>query len=402
MPIMGKDRSIGEASAPQWGSLLDELAGDESILEQTVSDIRAAVPGYENVPAAALKASAARNITMSVRIIRTGFSPSPDDVVEADTLAAERYEQGVPLGSVLAGFRVCLSIILHRLLEGAPRNGIPTEQVLATSTLLWDLGDAFSARAVVVYQNREVSRALADNAHRVAWIGNALAGNLPHRDLLRGAALYHVPTTEPLRAITLRPAPESFVEARNQLESWADDADVQVLTAVRAGVLVGLLIGDPGDTQPDLDLAIGVGRPVLIDALPASFESATLALQSAERVGLTGLTDLERLSWRRAVDASPETTDYLTALHLSPLEDTGEFGEHVLEAVEAYLAHRLSIPLAARSIPVHVNTLRYRLHRFSELTGADLGDVNTLIELSWVLAARRGNAPEARTAPPAN
>lgn len=388
MPIMTEERVTGSL---QWAALLDELAGDETILEQTVHDIRATVPGYDNVPTDALKASASRNISMSVRTIRTGLSPSPDDVDEADTLAAERYDQGVPLGSVLAGFRVCLSIILHRLLERAPRNGIPTEQVLATSTLLWDLGDAFSARAVVVYQHREVSRALADNAHRVAWIGNALAGTLPQRDLLRGAALYRVPTAEPLRAITLRPAPESFVEARQQLDSWVDDADVQVLTAVRAGALVGILIGDPGGTQPDLNLAIGVGRPVLIDDLPSSFESATLALQSAERVGLTGLADLERLSWRRAVEASPETTEYLTALHLGPLQGTGEFGDHVLEAVEAYLAHRLSIPLAARSIPVHVNTLRYRLHRFSELTGADLGDVDTLIELSWVLAARRGD-----------
>ncbi|WFP16261.1 helix-turn-helix domain-containing protein [Citricoccus muralis] len=63
----------------------------------------------------------------------------------------------------------------------------------------------------------------------------------------------------------------------------------------------------------------------------------------------------------------------------------------MLEAVEACLAHRLSIPIAARSIPVHVNTLRCRLLRFSELTGADLGYVDTLIELSWVLAARRGD-----------
>ena len=48
---------------------------------------------------------------------------------------------------------------------------------------------------------------------------------------------------------------------------------------------------------------------------------------------------------------------------------------------------RLSIPLAARSIPVHVNTLRYRLQRFSDLSGADLGDLDTLIEISWALAA---------------
>lgn len=52
----------------------------------------------------------------------------------------------------------------------------------------------------------------------------------------------------------------------------------------------------------------------------------------------------------------------------------------------------MNIPAAARSIPVHVNTLRYRLRRFEELTGADLGDVDGLIEVSWALAAE-GRSP---------
>src|SRR5699024_8010062 len=104
--------------------------------------------------------------------------------------------------------------------------------------------------------------------------------------------------------------------------------------------------------------------------------------------GETGLVGLERLSWRLGVHSNPEVTELLQQRHLAPLENAGEFGQHVIEALNAYLNHRLSIPLAARSIPVHVNTLRYRLQRFTELTGSDLGDLDTLIEVSWALSAQ--------------
>ncbi|MFB9074135.1 helix-turn-helix domain-containing protein [Citricoccus parietis] len=87
------------------------------------------------------------------------------------------------------------------------------------------------------------------------------------------------------------------------------------------------------------------------------------------------------------VFASPEATDLLDGLYLQPLRAEGAFGELIIEALRAYLGHRMNIPAAAGSIPIHANTLRYRLKRYRELTGADLGDLNTLIGVSWALAA---------------
>ncbi|WP_369077196.1 helix-turn-helix domain-containing protein [Symbioplanes lichenis] len=53
------------------------------------------------------------------------------------------------------------------------------------------------------------------------------------------------------------------------------------------------------------------------------------------------------------------------------------------------------------TIPVHVNTLRYRLRRFAELTGRSLDATDTLIEASFALTASTGTmkpvpAPDAR------
>ncbi|WP_300343688.1 helix-turn-helix domain-containing protein [Nesterenkonia sp.] len=376
-----------------WEGLLEQLENDASISQQTIAELRATVPGYDTVPTEALQASVERNIALSIRTIRAGEEPSHEDVAEADALASERYAQGVPVGSVLAGFRVCMSVILHRLLEHAPHHGLAAEQVLACSTLLWSLGDAFSTRAVQVYQDKEVSRALADSTRRAAWISDAVATWMDPAELARGAALYDVPTAAPVRALVAQAQPGADLERQRMLHDWAERAGVRVLTAVRDSSLVGILIGEPAaGVQPD-PLTVGVGRACLLEQLPQSFESASTALRASRAVGASGLVDLHRLSWRAGVHACPEVTETLRQRYLAPVEEAGAFGEHVLQAVEAYLQHRLSIPLAARSIPVHVNTLRYRLQRFSEIVGADLGDMDALVEISWALAARRGPSP---------
>lgn len=372
----------------RWDQLLNELAHDDSIADITAQKIRDTVAGYDDVPTEALQRSVRRNLALSIRTIRSGEQPRPEDVDEADSLAAERHAQGVPIGSMLTGFRVCMSGILDKLVQRAPEVGIPADQVLESSILLWSLGDAFSSRAGEVYQKREVSRRLADSSRRAEWIGNVVATEMEPTELLRGAALYNVPTAEPVCALVVNSTSE---KVRQQVLRWADTAGVRLLTAVRAGSLVGIMLGSLIPSVQPKKLTVGLGHQVMLDSLHESYQAATLALKGAERTGQMGTVDLERLSWRLAVHTTPEVTAILEEQYLQPLEQQGEFGEVMLEAVQAYLRYRMSIPAAARSIPVHVNTLRYRLERFSSLVSADLGDVETLIELSWVLAARAGN-----------
>lgn len=388
-PLPPSEPTAGPQHSHQWEELLGQMSGDQAMVNQTLADLRSKVPGYENVPTPSLEASVRRNIDLTIRTIRDGLEPAPDQVAEADALAGERYAQGVPIGSVLAGFRVSLSLIFRNILARAPEAGIPTEQILTSSTLLWALGDAFSTRAVAVYQEKEVSRAVTDSALRAEWIRNVVTTSMPPAERIRGATLHDVPTNEPIRAIVLNAPSGAAVDRMQRLESWAQKADTRVLAAVQGSCLVGIMVEQPIENVHATGLTIGLGEATTLDELPRSFQSASMALEAAEKVGRAGLVDLAELSWQLGVHACPETTEILYRLHLSPLENSGEFSQHILEAVEAYLNHRMSIPLAARSIPVHVNTLRYRLQRFSELTGADLGDLNTLIELAWVLASGR-------------
>jgi putative transposase len=46
-----------------------------------------------------------------------------------------------------------------------------------------------------------------------------------------------------------------------------------------------------------------------------------------------------------------------------------------------------NVARAAEALVVHQNTLRYRLARFAEITGANLDSTDTLLEVTWALAA---------------
>ncbi|WP_143337512.1 hypothetical protein [Corynebacterium pollutisoli] len=118
-------------SSARWQQLLDRLQKDDGpLVETTVSQLLDTIPGYEKVGAEALAFSVRRYIALSIRIIRLGADPSPNEVPEADALANERLSQGVPLGSVLSGFRVSMIMILRRLRSALRSVGGPDGQPL--------------------------------------------------------------------------------------------------------------------------------------------------------------------------------------------------------------------------------------------------------------------------------
>lgn len=399
-------------------SLLRDLGDRESveaIASMTVRTIFDTLPGYDEVSAESVRHSVRRNIAMSVRVLRRGAEPTADDLPEAEALASERLEAGVPLGSLLSGFRLCLTSILGRLLELAPERGVPAETALGFSTTLWSLGDVFTARAMLVYQDRAVAEAVSDSARRTQWTIDAVARGLPAEELQAGLAEFGVPKSSELRAFRLTGTDGSDREL--DAPAPLPDGNRIVASAPYAGGVLGIaaptnadpapstaaVAGSeraahlargrrslPGDLSAHQEQRLALGPAVAAEELPSSYAAALQIHEAAAAVGWRGVVDLRKLSWRMAVTGNPETTRMLRSRWLGPLEDEGEFAEHLLEAVSAYLSHGLNIPRAAASIPVHANTLRYRLRRFADLTGGDLESIDAVVELSWVLAPRMG------------
>jgi putative transposase len=246
----------------------------------------------------------------------------------------------------------------------------------------------------VVYRDRSIAQAVADSSRRTQWIRDAVVGVLDRSRLLSGAASFDIPLEGSVRAVRADVGRADSEDPAGRLQDWAERAGARALAAPRGEGAVGILVGDAGPAAPSAGVTIAVGPPVALADLKESFDGATRILETARRVGWDGVVDVDRLSWRMGILTSPEATELLHARHIEPVLAEGAFGELVLEALGAYLGHGMSIPAAAASIPVHVNTLRYRLKRYQELTGANVHELQTLIEASWALAAYAGGEHE--------
>ena len=84
-----------------------------------------------------------------------------------------------------------------------------------------------------------------------------------------------------------------------------------------------------------------------------------------------GVFSLEDLTWRTAA-GDPDVTAVLRQRYLAPFAADADFGRIVLASVRSYLDHDRRISAAAKALSVHENTLRYRLQKFEQATGARL------------------------------
>ncbi len=150
----------------------------------------------------------------------------------------------------------------------------------------------------------------------------------------------------------------------------------------------------PADSS---DAPAGVGPPVALAHAAASFVSAQAALSASLALGSGGVRTLDDLGLLAVVAGEQAIGDRLVARYVAPLRERGAFGQELLRTVQAWIDCGASPDRTARALFVHRNTLRHRLARFEEITGADLGDVNGLVEVWWAL--RRAGMSARATAP---
>lgn len=74
---------------------------------------------------------------------------------------------------------------------------------------------------------------------------------------------------------------------------------------------------------------------------------------------------------------------------LGPLETDRERHEDLAQTLEAYLDAHGSLNEVARRLFLHRNTVRQRLRRISEVTGADLADADARLALQLAILGRR-------------
>jgi putative transposase len=298
--------------------------------------------------------------------------------------AGERADQGLYVQDVLTAHRLSIHHLREFLTEAATAAGCAPAVTLEMVQLLWALADAVGVRLATVHRDAEIEIARHGERQRAEFLRGLVFGSVAPAEIRRLGPAYHL--TPDLRYVALRgrPGPGRGPE--------------ELIRAITAGcraighhAFVGVLEGDVVGVAPrppvlvDCPGIVGAGPPADLTGIEPSFATASRVLEVAERFGRPGVYRLEDLSLRVAVAAEDELGELLVRRYLRPLEKLGARAGAVFDTVAAFIEHGLSVKATAEALDVHQNTVRYRLGRFEELTGASLERPFTAFEVWWAM-----------------
>jgi PucR-like helix-turn-helix protein len=355
--------------APQVvGSLVGEIEAELDAVVEAIGDrIRTEIPDFRRLPAERLAGAIRGNVSRALSALRDLREPTAEELERAAAVGRERAEQGLTVDAVLHAYRISITAVWSRFGELA--RGADVGTVLAFSETLWVWADAVMDVVGAAHREVELEQARAEQQRRDAFVHALLTGTLDADELRRDSATFGIDCERPYVAF----------RARGPLSR-------------RAGLQIALDhdVAGIADAPPDAPpgVTVGFAPPARLEALPVAFTHASRALQTALAFAQEGAYSLADLSIRPAILSDEALGDAFAARHLAPLEGLGRLGAELDSTLRAFLDEGMRIEETARALHVHPNTLRHRLRRFEEATGANLRDPRVLVELWWALERR--------------
>jgi hypothetical protein len=368
------------------GSLVAEIEAELDGVVDAIGDrIREEVPDFRRLPAEALAGAILGNLTRALTALRELREPTGVELEPAAAIGRERAEQGLTIDAVLHAYRISVSALWTRFGELARLRGADVAAVLAFSETLWVWADAVMDVVAAAHREVELEHAREEQQRRDAFVLALLTGTLDADDLRRESGTFGLDPERDYVAFRAR-ANGGGAPPHRLASALADRAGlVTALEHDLAGVASRAPEARPGVT-------VGIAPPARVEALPSAFAHASRALQTALAFGEEGVFSLADLSIRPAILADEALGDAFDVRYLEPLSALGRLGAELEATLRAWLASGMRIEDAARALHVHPNTLRHRLRRFEETTGAELRNPDDLVELWWALERRRLSA----------
>jgi len=372
------------AAAQVVGQLVAAIEAElDALVDRIGERIREEIPDFRRLPSDRLAGAIRGNVGRALSALRELRPPTPEELEGAAAVGRERAEQGLTIDAVLHAYRISVGAVWSRFGEVARERGADVSSVLAFSETLWLWADAVMDIVASAHREVELERAREEQQRRDAFVLALLTGTIDAAELRRECATYGLdPEREyiPFRARSNadgRPLPH-----RVALALAGDDGLVTALDHDLVGIAARAPVSMPG-------VATGLGPPARLNNLPNAFALASRALQTALAFREEGTRSLADLSIRPAILADEALGDAFEARYLEPLAELGRLGAELQTTLRTWFDEGMRVEDAARALHVHPNTLRHRLRRFEETTGANLRRPTDLIELWWALERRR-------------
>ena len=359
--------------------VLEIQAGLDELVDGIVARIRDELPDFRRLPASTLARAVRGNVGRALAALAELRPPTAAELEGAAAVGRERAEQGLSVDGVLHAYRISISAVWTRFGELARERGVDVTSVLAFSETLWLWGDAVMEVVGAAHREVELELAREEQQLRDAFVLAVLLGTIDAAGLSRESAGFGLDPEFDYVAFRARALPGA--PARRVVL----DGDDRLVTALDHD-LVGLSAARPSAVPGTV---VGVGPPARLAGLPVAFALAGRALQTALAFGERGVFSLDDLGIRPAILADEALGEVFCARHLDPLASLGRIGGELEATLRALFDHDLHVDDTARALHVHPNTLRHRLRRYEEATGASLRRQADLVELWWALERRR-------------
>lgn len=368
------------------------------ITGRVLAEIRQRIPAYGTLEDEEIAASVLRLVSGVVAHARTADCPSRELLDPFEDHAQRRVFDGVPLAALLEAIHIGARKIIAAVDEELVRAGVPVEGMLEIRDLAWDWANGISNTVARLHGELEEQRLRRERARRTEFVRTLLLGTHQPDRLRANATRFGLAIDRPYIPFCSRPANRrDALDIASAILRTGADSGLAAVVETLDGDLVGLAPGRPHVTGH----LVAIGEPLILERVNESFADACAALDAAHAFAMTGTLGLEDLGPRPLVVTGDRAARHLERRVLAAFPEREE--PHEIErTVLDYLDHDQDADTTARRLGIHVNTVRYRLGRFRQLTGLDLRRTEDLVAVWWLLnrraaARREALAPDPRT-----
>ena len=376
-----------DVAMAQVGQALEDST--EALISRQIDALKAH-PQYPKLRELDLRHSALRNVRRTVVTLGGGDLL---DGPEYDHVLSTVLHVIPDLGpeEVVSAYRVAMSVIRDEFIEEATGLDLPATVAATGLRMIWELTDRYSALLATAH-GPTMPCDRADRRTRARYLKLAFCGELRQSDLELGAAQLGLPPDLPVRVFRVRVAGRITQRLMRHVEAQAVGWPSEPLLTTIDNDVAGLL-QDRCQPMAQEDNLIAVSEPVMLSEIQEGYARASHILDTAHRFGLHGVITGSDLGLRSAILAMPATSQELMAKYVRAVEASTPMAADLLHTVETFLQCKRRFQYTAQVLNMHVNSLRHRLERYREITGADLADTETVAEVWWAL--QYGHALEA-------
>lgn len=378
-------------------ALLQELLdGRDTVAERVVARSRREMPSYAGVPLAEHRQEVEAALELLVRM----RMESPDPAVAAGAgmlrqVGERRARQGVPMDDLLRAWRMGVEEATAYAREIAPRTGSKPDELFDLFQQAFALVDE-AVLSITGGYRRDPAQGDPEEGRRDALVRGALLGRLGSSELSSGFAGLGLAPLAGYRAFRSRGAdPAALASLNGALESGAGAEGRDGLATTVEQHLAGFTCAELPRGEFEL---VAVGPSGSSAELPASYRTAGRVLAAAEGFGLVGVHDLASAGLLAAVIENPDLGAALSVELVEPVA-AQQGGPDVLASVREWLLCGMRVEPAAERLFVHPNTVRYRLRRYEELTGAELRQTEDAFRVWWALQREHARAGDGASRP---